>query len=259
MQKTILVTGATGGIGAPLCERLALAGQSLVLAARNIDRLNALSARLKGTGKHTIIPVDMADDASIAAFGSALATLGRPLDGAVLMPPPLPRNTDPFPDSDTWRSNFQKSFIGPLALLKLAIEKMSPDVDAGRRAKVVIVSAITSVQVLGHYAASNVLRPAWLGQAKTLAFALGARGIHVNTVSLGGILTEHYAGLVSGRAKEAGQTYEQRLADETVNVPLGKYGSPQDVAAVIDGLLSEFSDHLTGINVLCDGGFTRSF
>jgi 3-oxoacyl-[acyl-carrier protein] reductase len=259
MQKTILVTGATGGIGAPLCERLALAGQTLVLAARNVDRLDALSARLEGTGKHTIIPVDMSDDASIAAFGSALATFGRPLDGAVPMPPPLPRNTDPFPDSDTWRSNFQKSFIGPLALLKLAIEKMSTDVDAGRRAKVVIVSAITSVQVLGHYAASNVLRPAWLGQAKTLAFALGARGIHVNTVSLGGILTEHYAGLISGRAKEAGRTYEQRLADETANVPLRKYGSPQEVAAVIDGLLSEFSDHLTGMNVLCDGGFTRSF
>src|SRR5277367_1497349 len=179
--------------------------------------------------------------------------------GPCSVPPPLPRNTDPFPDSDTWRSNFQKSFIGPLALLKLAIEKMSTDVDAGRRAKVVIVSAITSVQVLGHYAASNVLRPAWLGQAKTLAFALGARGIHVNTVSLGGILTEHYAGLISGRAKEAWQTYEQRLADETANVPFRKYGSPQEVAAVIDGLLSEFSDHFTGMNVLCDGGFTRSF
>ena len=159
---------------------------NFVLAARSIDRLDALSARLKGTGKRTIIPVDMSDDASIAAFGSALATFGRPLDGAVLMPPPLPRSTDPFPDSDAWRQNFQRSFIGPLALLKLATEKMSPDVDAGRRAKVVIVSAITSVQVLGHYAASNVLRPAWLGQAKTLAFALGPRGIHVNTVSLGG-------------------------------------------------------------------------
>ena len=81
----------------------------------------------------------------------------------------------------------------------------------------------------------------------------------MNTVSLGGILTEHYAELISGRAKEAGQTYEQRLADETANVPLRKYGSPKEVAAVIDGLLSEFSDHLTGINVLCDGGFTRSF
>lgn len=257
MQKTILVTGATGGVGAPLCERLALAGHVLILVARNAARLDALSARLTEPRRHFTVAADMADDASIAAFGTALTAIGRPLDGAVIMPPPLPRSTDPFPDSNTWRANFQTGFIGPLALLNLAIGAMGPDLEKGRRAKVVIVSAITSVQVLGQFAASNVLRPAWLGQAKTLAFALGARGIHVNTVSLGGVLTEHYTGLIAGRAKEAGQTFEQRLAEETANVPLGKYGGPQEVAAVIDGLLSEFSDHLTGANILCDGGFTR--
>jgi 3-oxoacyl-[acyl-carrier protein] reductase len=90
------------------------------------------------------------------------------------------------PSSETWRSHFQASFIGPLALLKIAIDTIRPDIAAGRRDKVVIISAITSVQVIGHYAGSNVLRPAWVGQAKTMVFALGSRGIHINTVSLGG-------------------------------------------------------------------------
>jgi 3-oxoacyl-[acyl-carrier protein] reductase len=197
----------------------------------------------------------MSDDGSIEAFGQELAALRRRLDGAVLMPPPLPRSADPIPSSVTWRAYFQASFIGPLALLKIAIGGMRPDVAAGRRAKIVI----TSVQVLGHYAAGNVLRPAWLGQAKTLAFARGRQGIHLNTVSLGGIMTEDYTGLIAGRAKDAGQTFEQRLAEETSNVPLGKYGKPEEVAAVIDGLLSDFSDHLTGINIWYDGGFTRAY
>jgi len=201
----------------------------------------------------------MSNDASIEDFGRDLTSLGVVLDGIVLMPPPLPRNFDPFPSSDMWRSHFQTSFIGPLALLKVAIDSMSPDISAGRRSKVVIISAITSVQVLGQYAASNVLRPAWLGQAKTLAFALGDRGIHVNTVSLGGILTQDFTGLIAGRAKDAGQTFEQRLTEETSNVPLRKYGRPEEVAAVVEGLLSDFSNHLTGINVLCDGGFTRAY
>jgi 3-oxoacyl-[acyl-carrier protein] reductase len=256
-KRTILVTGATGGIGTPLCERLAKAGHSLILAARDPGRLCDLAQRLGGG--HDYISVDMADDTSIETFGQKLSALCRPLDGAVLMPPPLPRNSDPVPSSETWRSYFQASFIGPLALLQTALGEMRPDAAAGRRAKVVIISAISSVQLLGHYAASNVLRPAWLGQAKTLAFALGSRGIHVNTVSLGGILTEHYTGLIAGRARESGQTPEQRLAEETSNVPLGKYGKPEEVAAVIDGLLSEFSDHLTGVNILCDGGFTRAY
>jgi 3-oxoacyl-[acyl-carrier protein] reductase len=259
MRKNILVTGATGGIGVPLCEKLAKAGHSLVLTARDTNRLRSLANQLDGGDLHKVIPVDMSDDTSVEKFGRELGALGVALDGIVLMPPPLPRSFDIFPTSATWRSHFQTSFIGPLALLRIGIDTMRPDLTAGRRPKVVIISAITSVQALGHYAASNVLRPAWLGQAKTLAFALGDRGIHVNTVSLGGILTEDYKELINGRANEAGQTFEQRLSEETSNVPLRKYGRPEEVALVVEGLLSDFSDHLTGTNILCDGGFTRAY
>src|SRR5262245_22105650 len=259
MRRTIVVTGATGGIGTPLCARLANSGHSLILVARNANRLRSLIDQLDGRDRHAALFVDMSNEASIDNFRRDLTALGAVLDGIVLMPPPLPRNFDPFPSSETWRSHFQASFIGPLALLKIAIESMRPDISAGRRSKVVIISAISSVQVLGHYAASNVIRPAWLGQAKTLAFALGDRGIHVNTVSLGGILTEDYTQLIAGRAKDAGQTFEQRLTEETSNVPLRKYGRPEEVAAIVEGLLSDFSDHLTGINILCDGGFTRAY
>jgi 3-oxoacyl-[acyl-carrier protein] reductase len=52
---------------------------------------------------------------------------------------------------------------------------------------------------------------------------------------------------------------EQRLADETENIPLKKYGSPKEVAAAVEGLLSAFSDHITGVNILHDGGFTRAY
>jgi 3-oxoacyl-[acyl-carrier protein] reductase len=136
---------------------------------------------------------------------------------------------------------------------------MRPDPAAGRRAKVVIVSGISSVQVLSHYATNNVIRAAWLSQAKTLAFALGERGIHVNTLSLGGTLSPHYVGLIEKRAANAGMTCEERIAEETANVPLRKYGHPEEVAAAVDGLLSDFSDHITGVNILHDGGFTRAY
>jgi 3-oxoacyl-[acyl-carrier protein] reductase len=92
-----------------------------------------------------------------------------------------------------------------------------------------------------------------------LAFALGDRGIHVNTLSLGGTLTPGYAVSLERRAANAGVTIEHRLAEETSNVPLRKYGTPAEVAAAVEGLLSPFSDHVTGLNVLHDGGFTRAY
>ena len=259
--RTILVTGATGGIGLAVCDRLANGGESLVLAARNVDNLKALCRELPAVGSaaHSWIAVDMTQDQSVGQFAEALAERNVALDGAVLMPPQDPPTNDPLPSSETWRTILQDSFIGPLSLLKAAIGAMKPDPANGRRAKIVIVSGISSVQVMGHYASSNVIRCAWLAEAKTLAFALGERGIHVNTLSLGGTLTPKYSASIERRATSAGLTLAQRMADETSNVPLGKYGSPAEVAVAVEGLLSAFSDHMTGVNILHDGGFTKAY
>jgi 3-oxoacyl-[acyl-carrier protein] reductase len=164
-----------------------------------------------------------------------------------------------MPDPAVWRDLFQSSFIGPLSTLKLVIGRMRPDVAAGHRCKIVMISGISSAQVLGNYATSNVLRTAWIGQAKTLAFTLGPRGIHINTLSLGGTLTPGYSDGLARRAAAAGMTYPEKLAQEVDNVPLRKYGDPAEVAVAVEGLLSPFSDHMTGTNILFDGGFTRAY
>jgi 3-oxoacyl-[acyl-carrier protein] reductase len=257
-MSVYLVTGASGGIGTAVCGRLAGSGHRLILAARDASRLELLRASLPGT-EHVIAPVDMASDASIEIFSQQLADLGLLLDGAVLMPPQPHSANDPLPASEIWRTLFQTSFIGPLATLKAAIAQMRPDPSQGQRAKIVIVSGISSAQVLGHYATSNVIRTAWIGEAKTLAFALGPRNIHVNTLSLGGTLTPGYRASIEKRATAAGQSFDERLSVETDNVPLRKYGNPAEVALAVEGLLSPFSDHMTGLNILHDGGFTRAY
>jgi 3-oxoacyl-[acyl-carrier protein] reductase len=259
--RTILVTGATGGIGRAVCERLATTGARVVLSARDPVRLAEFCEDLRfRTGHdHAAFAADMTDDVSVARFAEKLSGDAIELDGAVLMPPQPHATGDSMPGNDAWRELFQGSFIGPLALLGAALERMKPDPTNGHRCKVVIISGISSAQVLSHYATSNVLRCAWLAQAKTLAFVLGERGIHVNTLSLGGTLSDWYKAGIERRAKNASMTYDERIAEETSNVPLRKYGTPAEVAIAVEGLLSPFSDHMTGLNILHDGGFTRAY
>lgn len=254
-----LVTAATGGIGSALARRLADAGHRLVLLARREAALEALRGELAGAGQHITLPLDMARPQDAAGLAVALAGHGLGLDHAVIMPPQPHASAEPMPDAAVWRDLFETSFIGPLEVLKTAISCMRPDPESGRRSKVVVVSGISSAQVLSHYATANVIRTAWVGQAKTLAFALGARGIHINTLSLGGTLSPWYRAAIETRAACHGMSFAERLAAETENVPLGKYGTPEEAAGAIETLLGPFSDHMTGTNLLHDGGFTRAY
>lgn len=73
---------------------------------------------------------------------------------------------------------------------------------------------------------------------ETLAFAMGEREIHVNTLSLGGALTPDYVASIGHCATKAGMIFVELLAEEALNNPLRKYGSPEEVALAVEVLLS---------------------
>lgn len=144
ITKTVLVTGATGGIGRAVCHRLAKAGCSLILSARNTGRLEKLCTELSGhySASYSWINVNMTRDDSVKQFAEQFRTRRIVLDGVVLMPPQDPPTNDPLAASDRWREILQHSFVGPLALLAAAIGAMKPDPANAKQCKVVIISGI---------------------------------------------------------------------------------------------------------------------
>jgi len=251
--KTILVIGATGTIGVPVCHFLAKSGYSLVLAARDTENLQMLCRELKsvGTAGHMWICVDTANDQSIDAFAEEVAARNIAADGVVLIPPQPPRLHEPVPASNAWHEFFQKSFIGPSALLKTAIATMKPDPANGRRSKVVIILGVFAASLPDELATSNLLRGAWAGEAKRLAFALGELGIHVNTLSLDG--KDAWRNASFKRAAPAETMFEQRQGDDAWNISPRKWAEPDEVGIAVEILLSSFSDDMTGLDVQHDG------
>ncbi len=72
-------------------------------------------------------------------------------------------------------------------------------------------------------------------------------------------MTDRIIARIKAKAEAANLTFAEQMEHEVHNVPLGKYATPDVAAKAIRGLLSEFSDHITGANIVCDGGFIRSY
>jgi 3-oxoacyl-[acyl-carrier protein] reductase len=114
-------------------------------------------------------------------------------------------------------------------MLKAAIATMKPDPANGRIPKIVIIPGI-----------SQMLRSAWLEEAKSLALMLGERGIHINTLSLRGIVAPWYKASPQRRAGAASVRLERRLE---------QHGDPDEVGIAVETLLSAFFDQMTGLEI----------
>lgn len=253
-NKTILVTGATGGIGKTLCDYLSSLEYNLIITSRNEENLKKMQENLQKKHNTAIYAVS-SDFNDTSTYKRLLDVCSGGIEGLVIMPPKIPPTTDCFASEKEWNDIFRKSFIKPLSLIK----NLMPCLLRSKISKVVILSGISSVQVLTNYAVNNAIRAAWVGQAKTMAFSWGKERVHFNTLSLGGVMTESFIKKVEEESAMKNTSYEILLSEKTENVPLNKYATPLEVAVVIEGLLSNFSDHMTGINLICDGGFTRPY
>lgn len=266
-MKTIAITGATGGIGQSIAKTLFAEGYNLILLSRCEKKLhnsqksllNCEKGHEKGYKKDDeeerilSYPIDYDDLDSPQKFEQWLVSTGKKLDGFVMMTLRPAMKNELFPSPKEWQNFFQSHFIGPLEFLKIAINHMQDG------AKIVIISGISSVQIMPDCCTFGVLRSMWLSQAKALAYDYGPKGITVNTVSPGGVLTKDAIKRMDLKAQEKNISFDEQYAKSTSNVPLRKYAHPQEVASVVSFFLSSQSNHITGTNLMCDGGFTRSY
>ena len=81
----------------------------------------------------------------------------------------------------------------------------------------VLISGISSKSALTHYATNNCLRSAWLGQAKAMALTLGEKRISINTLSLGGVMTESYTEKMKNKALSQNISFDELMKNEVSN------------------------------------------
>ncbi len=240
--KTILVTGASSGIGRETAMACSHMGARVVITARDQGRLsetmNLLSPR-EGEN-HMMAMADLTQSEDVENLIKALP----PLDGAVLCAGNSTTLPLQFGSREKFDEMFDVNFFAPVELLRLMYKKKVLQ----KGASVVLIASIGGTHSFmpgnGVYGASKA---ALNSVMKYAAREYASRKVRVNSIC---------PGMVDTPLIHRGTITEEQLAEDAKKYPLGRYGKPDDIANGAIYLLSDASSWLTGHDLVIDGGFS---
>jgi 3-oxoacyl-[acyl-carrier protein] reductase len=249
--RTAVVIGATSGLGSAIAEGLAVEGANVVVVGRDAGRAKQRAASLAsavGVGADVTHP-----DAASRIAAAAREAFG-PVDILVLNGggPKPGTATDLSPDD-------VDSAVGLLVRPHVAlVNEFLPAMTERGWGRIVAVGSSGVQQPLANLSASNVGRAALAGYLKTLASEVAGSGVTVNMVLPGRIDTDRVSQLDQAAAERTGSTVEAIRDASESTIPVGRYGKPEEFAAVAVFLAGQPASYVTGEQVRCDGGLVRS-
>jgi 3-oxoacyl-[acyl-carrier protein] reductase len=250
--RIALVAASSRGLGRAIATALAREGARLVMCARGRDDLEAAADKIcDATGAEvSTVVADLAQPDGPRRFVETAATLTGGVDILVTNVGGPPPGTFTELDDDAWRGAFDQLLLSAVRLIREAL----PHMERRGGGRVINIVSISVKEPVAGLMLSTALRSAVVGMAKTLAAELGPRGILVNNVCPGRIATDRLALLDEDRATRLGVPVEQVRHEAQRRIPLGRYGQPEELAALVAFLSSAQASYLTGATILCDGG-----
>ncbi len=238
-----LVTGGSKGIGRAIAEALAAEGCNVAICARDQTELDAAVTSLKSKGVTALgKSVDVGDGEALKAWVNESAEALGGIDCMVCNV-----SGGNAPGEAGWRSNFEHDILGTVRCVEAAL----PHLEKSDNASILMISSTAALEKFISAGAYNAMKAALLNYSGALAQDLGAKGIRVNAISPGPIMIE--GGAWDRIKQHMKDFYEQTRAQ----IPLGRMGTAEEVAAQAALLASPRAAFTTGANVVIDGGITK--
>ena len=240
-NRTCLITGAAGGIGAALARRLAAQGTALVLTDRDGDRLASLEAELTGV---TEVTTQIADVTIESEVGALVDTAVRRHDGLDQLAMVAGIEGPPGDLEEMTPADYERVMAVNTTSAFLCLRAVLPLMKAARRGAVVATASTAGINAISGYGAYSVSKHALIGLTRAAAVEAGPCGVRVNAVLPGPIATD----MMTRIRRDSPAT---SIGGGTL---LGRMGTPEEAAAVIAFLLSDDAGFVTNSYWTVDGG-----
>lgn len=254
--KTALVVASSKGLGKAIATQLAEEGSNVMLTSRNAEQLELTKHEILATarGRVECYPCDITqiDDIQslIAVTRKRLGPIGILINNAG----GPPGGGFEQVDDAAWQEAFELNLLSYVRLIREVLPDLKQN--GGR---IINVTSSSIKQPIPGLILSNAFRMGILGLAKSLADELAPYNILVNTVAPGRIATDRTDYLDQLKADKQGLSKDQIIEQSKGNIPLRRYGDPEEFAKVVCFLASEASSYVTGSTIMVDGGMVRSY
>jgi 3-oxoacyl-[acyl-carrier protein] reductase len=253
--RVALVTGSSTGLGFAIARGLASEGCRVALNGRDRERLERALALVRDRAAEVEgFPADV----SVPAEAEQLVERVRHRFGSVDIlvcnagGPPAASFEDLT--AEHWRSALELNLLSTVHLCRAAVPLMRER----QWGRVICLTSVAAKQPLPGLMLSGTARAGVLGFAKALADETAPEGITVNVVCPGYMHTQRVEELVERRAQMEQRSTNDVLKSMVLEIPMGRMGDPDELAAAVAFLASEPAGYITGAAIQVDGGFVRS-
>ncbi|HNV81767.1 MAG TPA: SDR family oxidoreductase [Tenuifilaceae bacterium] len=254
--KTILVAGSSRGLGYAVAHASAAEGANVFMGSRDVEKLaHSASQIVKNTGSNVLYsPLDVSRYDSIKRWvDAALQQFGR-IDGLLVNAGGPPAGTLESLTDQQWQSAYELTLLSAVRLIRECLSVMKKSSGGS----IVTITSVSVKEPIDMLLLSNVFRSGVTSLVKTLSRDLASYSIRINNILPGRFDTERVEQLDRIIAESKGIGISEVRSSFFEQIPLSRYGKPEELGNLAAFLFSEKASFITGVTIPVDGGMTKT-